>query len=87
MYYRDEHGNPSQYPNDYRHAYYSNSINAGGLSKENFSYTDVTSWVEKHKMWFVYAIVAVLLLMIVRWAMNSYGGGKRSGSGPASVFY
>lgn len=83
MYYRDQHGNPTHYVSDENHHYYSNSINAGGLSREDFSFNDVTSWFDKYKMWFFYAIVIVLLMMLVKWWMSS----RKIRGGPASVFY
>jgi hypothetical protein len=79
MYYKDHHGN--EFSNM---GQYSNSIHPGGISMEHFGLNDATNWADKYKMWFVYALVIIMLMVLLKWWMSSSKYDKKS---PASVFY
>jgi hypothetical protein len=88
MFYRDQEGNVMEY-SPQGMGQYSNAIHPGGvgyhpLTKEDFSLADVTSWFDKYKMWFLYALVVVIVLMVIMWLW------KKKSNRPlnnASVFY
>lgn len=73
MYYRDQYGNVVEYSSGasaHRHGQYTNAIHPGGvgyhpLTREAFEFTDVTSWFDKYKMWFLYALIVVIIWMAV----------------------
>jgi hypothetical protein len=86
MYYRDQYGNVVEYSPEGM-GQYSNAIHPGGvgyhpLTREDFSFNDVTSWFDKYKMWFLWALIIVIILMGLSWMWN-----KKSKKSTASVFY
>jgi hypothetical protein len=87
MYYRDQYGNVVEYSPEGM-GQYSNAIHPGGvgyhpLTREDFNFADVTSWFEKYKMWFLYALLIVVVFMALMWLWNKNKGKKSA----ASVFY
>lgn len=87
MYYRDQYGNVVEYSPEGMGAYSSNAIHPGGvgyhpLTRENFNFADVTSWFEKYKMWFLYALIIAVVFMFIWWWNKDKS--KRS---TASIFY
>lgn len=88
MYYRDQYGNVVEYSPEGM-GQYSNAIHPGGvgyhpLTRESFSYDDVTSWFEKYKMWFLYALIIVIVFMVLGWAWKK---GKKPKQTSSSIFY
>jgi hypothetical protein len=81
MYYKDHYGNVVEHSPD---AY--NGIHPGGvgyhpLTREDFSFTDVTSWFDKHKL----CILLVLaIVVILGWYWNNR---NKMSNKSASVFY
>jgi hypothetical protein len=87
MYYRDQYGNVVEYSPEGM-GQYSNAIHPGGvgyhpLTREDFSFADVTSWFEKYKMWFLYALIIVVVFIVLMWWWNKNKAKKSA----ASVFY
>jgi len=87
MYYRDQYGNVVEYSPE-GIGQYSNSIHPGGvgyhpLTRESFSYSDVTNWFDKYKMWFLYALIIILVFMVIKWVWNK----NKIKVNSASVFY
>ena len=88
MYYKDQYGNVVEYSPEGM-GQYSNAIHPGGvgyhpLTREDFSFADVTSWFEKYKMWFLYALIIVVVFVVLMWWWNGRNKAKKS---VASVFY
>lgn len=88
MYYKDQYGNVVEYSPEGM-GQYSNAIHPGGvgyhpLTREDFSFADVTSWFEKYKMWFLYALIIVVVFVVLMWWWNGRNKAKKSA---ASVFY
>ena len=83
MYYRDQYGNVVEYSPEGM-GQYSNSGGVGyhPLTREDYSFTDVTTWFEKYKMWFVYALLVVVVFIVLMWLWNN-----RNRKTAASVFY
>jgi hypothetical protein len=86
MYYRDQYGNVVEYSPEGM-GQYSNAIHPGGvgyhpLTREDFSYSDVSAWFEKYKMWFLYALIIIAVLAALMWWNKHHS--KKS---VASVFY
>lgn len=86
MYYKDQYGNVVEYSQEHT-GVQSNGIHPGGvgyhpMTREDFSMSDVSTWFEKYKMWFLYALIAIVLLAISIWLYRHYQ--KKS---VASVFY
>jgi|APFre7841882630_1041343.scaffolds.fasta_scaffold02803_6 hypothetical protein len=68
MYYRDQYDNVVEYAP----GMHTNSIHPGGLgyhplTREGFDTNDVTNWFVKYKLWFLYALLLVLVIYFVRW--------------------
>lgn len=87
MYYRDQYGNVVEYSPEGM-GQYSNAIHPGGvgyhpLTREDFSYNDVTAWFDKYKMWFLYALIIVVIFVVLMWWWN----GRKAKKSAASVFY
>lgn len=87
MYYRDQYGNVVEYAPE--GSQYSNDIHPGGvgyhpLTREDFSYSDVSAWFEKYKMWFLYALIIIVVFIVLVWLWNRKSKNK---SEAASVFY
>lgn len=87
MYYRDQYGNVVEYSPEGM-GQYSNAIHPGGvgyhpLTREDFSFSDVQSWFEKYKMWFVYALIIAVVFMVMVWWWNK----RQAKKSAASVFY
>lgn len=89
MYYRDQYGNVVEYSSgaSAHHGQYNNAIHPGGLgyhplTRESFEFADVTSWFDKYKMWFLYALIAIIIWMVVmNWRT------KKIHKSAASMFY
>ena len=86
MYYRDQYGNVVEYSPEGMGSY-SNSIHPGGvgyhpLTREDFSFNDITSWFEKYKLWLMYGLAIIAVLLVVMWMWN-----KNKKKSVASVFY
>lgn len=81
MYYRDIYGNAVEYSPE-------EQINLGQVyhpltTKEDFNVSGVQSWFEKYKLWFVYALVIVIVFIVLIWLWNK----KYPKRNTASVFY
>jgi len=86
MYYRDQYGNVVEYSPE-GVGQYSNAIHPGGvgyhpLTREDFNFTDVTTWFEKYKMWFLYALLIVIFFVVLMWMWK-----KPARKTASSVFY
>lgn len=86
MYYRDQYGNVVEYSPEGT-GMYSNAIHPGGvgyhpLTREDFSVQDIKTWFDTYKMWFLYALLVIMILWIVMWMFK--GKTKKANS---SVFY
>jgi hypothetical protein len=86
MYYRDQYGNVVEYSPGGT-GMYSNAIHPGGigyhpLTREDFGVQDIKTWFDTYKMWFLYALLIMMILWIVMWMFK--GKSKKSN---ASVFY
>jgi hypothetical protein len=88
MYYRDQYGNVAEYSAEGSEMY-SNSIHPGGrgyhpLTRENFELNDFKTWFEKYKMWILYAILAIVMLVIF---MKLYKNNNKRPVAQSSTFY